>query len=375
VVLYNPEEAQTTDIFIAKYDKSGNLVWAKNTGETAGIAVTANQALSIASDEKGSVYITGFFTCPSITFGDITLQNTSPSWDNVFIAKYDSLGNAMWAKNTKYGFANAVSTDRSGNAYIAGVFGGDSITFDSITLHNITPDTGTGIQDFFIVKYGPLGNVLWAKTSSTSKNDQGNSIATTLMGNSYVTGSMPMNGSIVFDSMTLVAPADSDPMFIVAYDSSGNVLCADVQANGGAYNNICVDISGNAIVTGYYATTPFVLGNSILPNTGNENAFVAKFNCELPTGIKLSDENTSSLQLHPNPFTTQAIIQYTLPDDSKNAAIIIYDILGRQRGRYALNNTHGQITVNANNLSSGVYLYSLNADGKTLATKKMVVQE
>ena len=46
-----------------------------------------------------------------------------------------------------------------------------------------------------------------------------------------------------------------------------------------------------------------------------------------------------------------------------------------QRNSYQLTNTEGEININSTGLSSGVYLYSLVVDGKTLATKKMVVQE
>jgi len=81
-------------------------------------------------------------------------------------------------------------------------------------------------------------------------------------------------------------------------------------------------------------------------------------------------------QNDPNPFGEHTTITYTIPDDVKEAKIVFFDNLGRilktvvvgERGA-------GQLNVFAGNLSSGIYSYSLLADGKLVATKKMVKQD
>jgi len=82
----------SADIFIVKYDASGNVLWAKSAGGTGG-----DIAWSIATDGSGNAFVTGSFTSTSITFGTITLSNTNNCGD-MFIAKYDADGNVPWAK-------------------------------------------------------------------------------------------------------------------------------------------------------------------------------------------------------------------------------------------------------------------------------------
>src|ERR1051325_9808761 len=46
-----------TDIFLAKYDNNGNVLWAKSAGDTEDEKVSR-----IALDASGNVYVTGAFT-------------------------------------------------------------------------------------------------------------------------------------------------------------------------------------------------------------------------------------------------------------------------------------------------------------------------
>ena len=75
----------------------------------------------------------------------------------------------------------------------------------------------------------------------------------------------------------------------------------------------------------------------------------------------------------PNPFAEMTTISYVMPATVKeaqihfytNAGIIINSLTITERG-------NGEIRVFAEDLSSGLYTYSLVADGKIVATKKMV---
>ncbi|MCE1164395.1 MAG: YCF48-related protein [Bacteroidetes bacterium] len=81
-------------------------------------------------------------------------------------------------------------------------------------------------------------------------------------------------------------------------------------------------------------------------------------------------------QNYPNPFNPVTTISFGIPK-AANISLIIYDITGREIDRL-INNTvvnAGTLkyTYDASKLASGVYFYSLIADGKTAATKKMVL--
>ena len=166
------------DIFIAKYDESGNVLWAKQAGGTSN-----DYGRSVATDISGDIIVTGMFYS-SATFGSITL--TSAGGYDFFIVKFDaSTGNVLWAKRaggaeTDCGFN--VETDESGNIFATGYFYG-SATFGSTTL------TTAGASDIFIAKYTGSGNLLWAKRAGGTGSDYGYGIATDKSGNCLVTGS------------------------------------------------------------------------------------------------------------------------------------------------------------------------------------------
>lgn len=90
--------------------------------------------------------------------------------------------------------------------------------------------------------------------------------------------------------------------------------------------------------------------------------------------VYLQNEATVILnQNAPNPFAEQTIISYSIPESVKHAQILFYDENGRlikavdldQRGL-------GQLNVFGSDLSSGIYSYTLVADGVVVATKQMV---
>ena len=79
-------------------------------------------------------------------------------------------------------------------------------------------------------------------------------------------------------------------------------------------------------------------------------------------------------QNSPNPFTENTVIEYTLPESIQNANIYIYDMNGKQIEQIALTERgESSVTVNGGQLSAGMYLYSLIADGKIIDTKRMIL--
>jgi hypothetical protein len=90
--------------------------------------------------------------------------------------------------------------------------------------------------------------------------------------------------------------------------------------------------------------------------------------------VELKNPQTIILdQNNPNPFAEKTIIGYTLPDDVKTAEIIFHNAEGKQINRAEINTRgKGEINVYAHDLSSGIYTYTLVADGKIIDTKRMV---
>ncbi len=98
------------------------------------------------------------------------------------------------------------------------------------------------------------------------------------------------------------------------------------------------------------------------------------------TGIKTEKINTGDFKLeqnYPNPFNPATTINYSIPYNKKtgNVKLVVFDVLGREvatlvNQKQAPGNY--EITFNANNLPSGLYLYKLTA-GKFSVTRKMLL--
>ena len=142
------------DIFLAKYNSDGTLVWLKRAGGTG-----SDIAHGIVLDSVGNIGIVGEF------------QNTA-SFDNnsiaalglgdAFIAKYDSNGNNLWAQrgggtiNYQTDRANAIGSDGSNSFYVTGEFTGTA-TFDGLSVTSAGPNA----SDIFLAKYDTNGVIEW----------------------------------------------------------------------------------------------------------------------------------------------------------------------------------------------------------------------
>jgi trimeric autotransporter adhesin len=89
--------------------------------------------------------------------------------------------------------------------------------------------------------------------------------------------------------------------------------------------------------------------------------------------VTLSSKSIVLNQNQPNPFKEQTTITYYIPDDAKNVLIIFTDSKGNVMKEVAISEKgKGQLNVYAQDLSSGIYTYTLVADGVTIDSKKMV---
>ncbi|MEL6699433.1 MAG: tail fiber domain-containing protein [Bacteroidota bacterium] len=74
----------------------------------------------------------------------------------------------------------------------------------------------------------------------------------------------------------------------------------------------------------------------------------------------------------PNPFSENTLIRYQLPQQYGQAAILLFDMQGRQIQTFDDLPKDG-LTIDGNSLDAGMYLYSLIIDGEEIATKRMIL--
>lgn len=98
------------------------------------------------------------------------------------------------------------------------------------------------------------------------------------------------------------------------------------------------------------------------------------------TSVSTATDIVSGAELYqniPNPFKGYTTIGYRLPDNTTNARIVVLDMTGKQIKSVQLDccdNTAGEVNIEAYDLSSGMYLYSLMVNGAEVVTKRMVIK-
>lgn len=101
--------------------------------------------------------------------------------------------------------------------------------------------------------------------------------------------------------------------------------------------------------------------------------------------ISKANDNTGNLadtqlailyQNAPNPFSQSTRITYYIPNEVNQALLCIYDMQGNQLRQIALSvRGEGSVTVHGSELTAGIYLYALLADGKEVDVKRMILTE
>lgn len=216
-------------------------------------------AMGIQSDYSGNIYVAGYFAdTADFDPGAGVFNLTSKGADDIFLAKYDSLGNLIWAEQIGGpGYDNIFSTfyvDSTGNIFLPGQFS-DSADFDPGV--NSAWKYSNGSADAFIAKYDSSGSFIWCASFGGSGTDLGYGVMTDQAGNIFTCGSF--NDSVDFDPgivvNTLVSHGLIDTYFL-KLDPNGNLLW--VETLGGGNDdlplNIILDDSANIYLCGYYAS-------------------------------------------------------------------------------------------------------------------------
>ncbi len=330
--LNNPTTSGSTrnsDLFVVKYDSTGNVLWATSAGGTSN-----DIAYSVCADSSGNVFVTGSFSSLSLVFGSYTL--TCSTHNDLFIVKYDPAGNVLWAKSANGSgsagngiYENDISTDLSGNVFVTGAYTSPTFTFGTITLTN---NASPGYSNTYLAKYDASGNVLWAHGFGGSGGAQGGnniarSIVTDSSGNVFITGGFACH-QIIFGPDTLInadAVNTNTDVFYVKFDPSGNALWAKRQGGTGNEdgNSISIDANGNLFISAYF---------------NNYSSFLAKYD---PTGNVLWSKNaggffkSTGTDNNGNVFATGYFYQtisfgpYTLTNNGfKDPFLVKYDSLG-----------------------------------------------
>ncbi|NQT77711.1 MAG: T9SS type A sorting domain-containing protein [Bacteroidetes bacterium] len=251
------------DIYISKYDKSGNFIWAKDYG-----GKEYDRPLCIMHN-NGHLYTVGFFS-DTISFEETTLIAKGEC--DIFITDHDTEGNLNWVK--QFGGAGSdqgysITTDNDNFLYLSGIFQ-NTVIFDNTSL------TSNGDYDIFLAKLDNEGNVLWINQGGGAEADLGLSVTSDNFNNIYLTGNF--KDSAVFNDTVLISSGFQD-IFIAKYNSSGDLLW--IRKAGGEWgalgSSIIADENEDIYLTGIFGGTAFFNSDTIVSN-GEFDIYIAKYN-------------------------------------------------------------------------------------------------
>jgi hypothetical protein len=224
------------DAFVRRYDGDGNLQWSRQVG-----SALFDVGLGIATDARNSVFLAGF---------SIEGPGSLPTGDqDVLIAKLSDTGDILWQKNfgtdARDSADGGVAVDPFGNIYVAG------------STDGVLDGESGGSRDAFLAKFDTQGDLLWLRQWGGGLREGGAAVATDVLGNAYLAGSIltPSSGAVTSsDAFVLKFEPDGDLAWEWIYDDATNDSIRDIT----------VDAAGDIFAVGRESGASNVNGNAFV---------------------------------------------------------------------------------------------------------------
>ena len=260
--------AGLTDVFLTKVDGTGHVEWAVSAGGNQ-----PDRAVSVAAHPSGDVIVAGFYSGLA-SFGPVDLNSASGSQD-IFVARYNSSGNVVWAQS--FGGAGGeqvsdVAVSPGGRILVAGEFAGSS-QFGPTALNSMN-----GSTDAFLLSLDENGTVEWVKQGAAPQTDRSLGVAVGGDGDAYVMGQY--SDTITWDGT--YNNNINNAIFLLSYDSLGNEQWFRRIAGGvsGIAYGIGTGPNNDIYLSGDFAGTLTLYGtpNVTATNPLANSSFLARYN-------------------------------------------------------------------------------------------------
>jgi len=308
--------SSSSDIFLAKFDTDGELLWVTSAGGSS-----SDQARSASCDPEGNILLTGSFY-NDITLGDTTISTINPV--GVVIARYlpdGQLEQAFQLNGTYLSTEVTIVAGRLGDFYISGNFSEQLIFGDE------TFDAGEFNQDIYTAKYDASCNLQWAKHAYSAASDQVMGIETDPYNNIYLTGHYL--DTIHFDLLTLpyTMCCGSREIFIVSYSAAGEVLWGEqITGTRASVQSMAMNGQGELLLSGLF-TEEVIFGHLTLSNFDGFKNYVTCLQTEIFTHVGQAP-GIPGLKVFPNPARNKVQILNTEQTDYNS--YLIYSSNGSQ---------------------------------------------
>jgi hypothetical protein len=278
----------SNNLVLVKYDSAGTAQWAKTVTGT-GINYSVFNSVAVALD--GSVYAAGYIGAGTYSFGNSVTATGMNTGFNIILVKYDSSGNALWAKTVtagnNYSYFYSVAAAPDGSVYAAGFIAGSGLYGfgNSITAQGASSLSNNVV----LVKYDSSGNAQWARTVTAGSDESiFYSVAAASDGSVYAAGSVTGTGTYNFgNSKAVNGEITGDNLVLVKYDSSGTAQWAQTVTRGGGlsrFYGVSAAPDGSVYASGYISGTgTYSFGNGVIAaGTSSSSLVLVKYDSTGP---------------------------------------------------------------------------------------------
>lgn len=300
-----------SDMFLAKYDSAGNLVWVKSLMNTGN-----NSLYDSKIDSKNNLIVSGKFSGP-MNFGSDSLPHilTNYSSDG-YLAKYDDNGNLIWANNYSNSLHCGTISILSNDYYVTNI------------IYNDVIDVDPGVDTFYLQSLNGV-------SSTFQKLDS--------------------NGNFI-NAWNLRGIGVSP---VIPDYSSSNIDTSDLLIVGRFFNSH-VDFDPG----------PLILNPGV-----RKGSFIMKMKQSyfgpdsVIYGLGIDNHAGSSIRIYPNPSS------YFLTIEFENQGEINLNLFNSVGQEFVINyqKIEGKLILNTSELLSGIYFLKVTI-GDTIKSEKILIK-
>lgn len=270
----------SNNVALVKYDANGNALWAQSV--SAGAA--QNYFYGVSTDTNGNVYAAGYQTnTGTYTYSGQSINGVNGS-SNATLIKYNASGTGIWARTPTAGAVSeffGVATDAAGNVYAVGYQSNTGLfDYGGATATGAYAGSNAVLVKFDSTGNALWART----QTTCPNNSVFNSVAVAATGEVYAVGYQDGNGSCTYGATSVAGPyaAGANPI-VVKFDSAGNGLWArssSATTNGGPFSSVSVDSLGNVYAAGKVNTAiSYTFGSQTITGTaGGTNPILVKYN-------------------------------------------------------------------------------------------------
>ncbi len=352
------------NLFLLKFDALGNFLWGRTSGYQGEIRP---QAMAISP--QGQITIAGDFQGRAV-FGADSIQTETQDRD-VFVAAYDSMGNALWGRKAGGVFqdnCNAIALDADGNAYVTGRYLGVMTLSDSLEIQ-----TDGFNENFYLIAYRTDGRPYLAK----SLGGGGDEVAHDIFIRDeqlFLTGHY--FGDLAIENQTLFGFADRFSAFVAVFDTSGNLDWMR-RATSSQYvegYRLVVNEAGRIWVAGNFDLDAQFDEQGIIGDGFNDLFFSLFDPLSTSTSEVFNEDRRGRLQIFPNPSSGPVTIRWE-GESSGPIGLRLVDGRGAVVWQIELDHEQRQWTGDVAALPSGVYYWQWLVEGQFGGIEKMLIQQ